>query len=194
MDEILDLEWEAFQNVKNEGGRADCQDNPTMFVIMRSAYFIAWSKEALESYLNDLRAAAEDGRNLMEEKYARMMESTAPEQFKKIAEFLEPLTEAKRALIDENVSMYLRWQEEMMRAYPKSRAGTRPLYSSEDSEYETSFETYMRGELASYSLKTLELYTKNNRRMFESGENAAVKCFKHIMFMYGHSLDDTISP
>jgi len=76
IEKIISLEWEMFQRVENEGGRASCQDDPTTFYHMRKSQFSAWTEEICLSYLEDLRAAAKSGRNLVEEKYARMMAST----------------------------------------------------------------------------------------------------------------------
>lgn len=35
IDDIIKEEWRQFQLVKNEGGRADCQDNWQEFYIMQ---------------------------------------------------------------------------------------------------------------------------------------------------------------
>lgn len=79
-EKIAAIEWEMFQRVRNEGGRADCQNRPDTFKIMRLAQFSAWPEELAQSYLEDLRKALQNDRNLPMEKYARMMESTAPEE------------------------------------------------------------------------------------------------------------------
>ena len=81
---IVALEWEMFQNVNNVGGRAACQDNFETFSVMRSSQATAWSEAALASYLEDLTDAQENGRNLLTEKYARMMEFTAPLEYARI--------------------------------------------------------------------------------------------------------------
>ena len=76
---IIEREWDQFQHTNNEGGRASCQGNRPMFEVMRASQFAAWPQELLTSYLADLREADAGGRNLVTEKYARMMASTAPE-------------------------------------------------------------------------------------------------------------------
>jgi hypothetical protein len=186
IDEILRLEWDAFQDVRNEGGRASCQDDYKTFTIMRVAQFLMWSEDMLESYRNDLFEAKRSGRNLMEEKYARMMESTAPSQYKAFADKLPPVSYEKKLLIDETVAIMLRWQGEYMRAYPKMASRSRPLRTSEDEPDDTSFETYLRGELATYSEATLRLFAEHNRRLLAHGVNAAIQSMEYTASMYGY--------
>ena len=38
VEKIVNLEWEAFDQVDNEGGRADCQDDFQTFSIMRKSF------------------------------------------------------------------------------------------------------------------------------------------------------------
>jgi hypothetical protein len=89
---IVQAEWEMFQVVPNVGGPAGCQQDPKTFEIMRSSQAVSWSETALESYLDDLVTAQRSGRNLLTEKYARMMESTAPAEYAAIEHLLPPLT------------------------------------------------------------------------------------------------------
>ena len=50
----------------------------------------------------------------------------------------------------------LDWEEELFRKYPFVLRQGRPIRSSSDTLFVTSLETYLKGELATYSLKTLE--------------------------------------
>ncbi|MGN1186908.1 MAG: DUF4125 family protein, partial [Lachnospiraceae bacterium] len=81
IDSVVEEEWNMFQATSNEGGRADCQNNWNTFQLMRKSQFMAWEDELLESYLSDLKEGELKGRNLIAEKYARMMKSTAPYKY-----------------------------------------------------------------------------------------------------------------
>ena len=123
--------------------KSSCQDYPESFKLHRRAQFSCWSRETLESYLHDLERAEEKGINLMTQKYARM------------DNLIPPLS--SNPLIDTIVDYHCAWQRSMMKKYPGIMCGGRPLSSAEDSAFLTSFETYLRGELETYSDTTLEL-------------------------------------
>ena len=95
IEKIVELEWQQFQKVQNEGGRASCQDNRPTFNIMRTSQFLVWKMEILESYYQDLQDAESKGWNLLTEKYARMMESTAPVQYEQLKERLPKRSERR---------------------------------------------------------------------------------------------------
>ena len=63
LEEIIAIEWEMFDTTKNVGSRAPCQDNKSGFIANRKCQYFAWSEPVLESYLADLKAAREEGRN-----------------------------------------------------------------------------------------------------------------------------------
>lgn len=56
--------------------------------------------------------------------------------------------------------MYMSWETEIVEKYPELDNKNRKLYSSSDTINSTSVETYMRGELSTYSYNTLELIAK----------------------------------
>jgi len=161
LNEIVRIEWDMFQNVPNIGGRALCQDDLKTFNIMRYSQGMSWSETTLESYLNDLKEAETKGRNLLSERYARMMGSTSPLEYAQIEYLLPPLDPEVPTLIDRIVEIVLPWEEEISENFPYVRGRGRPIYGSEDRLGVASFETYLRGELATYSKKTLELYYQN---------------------------------
>ena len=43
-EKIAELEFEAFDKVKNEGGRADCQNDWATFSIMRKSQYLTWNR------------------------------------------------------------------------------------------------------------------------------------------------------
>ena len=160
IDKIMDIEWEMFSSVQNRGGRASCQEDPSTFGIIRTSNFEVWSAATLESYLAHIEMAKQLGRNLMTEKYARMEGIIPP--LHQDPEVLE--------LIDKIVARECKWVEELMEKYPDVKMA-RPLYSSQDTPFAVSSETYSRGELETYSKETLQLYDQDNLDMESKGQN-----------------------
>ena len=107
IDRIVDKEWKMFDLVRNEGGRASCQNDPATFRIMRSSQFMTWPQDLLQSYLADLEAAERAGRNLLTEKYAFMMESTAPLEFRRIRHMLPAHDKEVLEFIKEIVNIHV---------------------------------------------------------------------------------------
>ena len=191
IDSIIEAEWKMFQNVHNIGGRADCQDDFKTFEIMRASQAESWSEAMLESYLDHLTAAENSGRNLISEKYARMMQSTSPSEYARIKHLL-PLLDPKAAeLIERIVTIELEWGQELIEKYPYIVGRGRPLFSTGDSISVTSTETYLRGELATYSLRTLELYLEHIQKEQSENINGAAITLLYMMKQYGfNSLEE----
>jgi len=187
VEEIVKLEWEAFDKVENEGGRASCQDNFPTFSIMRKSQYLAWREDMLMQYLADFKEAILRGWNPVTEKYARMMESTAPEKYEKLKENLPVLPEEKKAIIEEIVKVQVGWMEEFAERYPKMAKNARTIHTLEDSEYDTSYETYLRGEISTYSDAMLLLYGRFIAEMAQKGENLAETIMKNTAILYGYS-------
>lgn len=55
--ELILKEWNQFQQVRNEGGRASCQNHMKEFVMNRLAQFLTWDDAMRESYYEDLTEA-----------------------------------------------------------------------------------------------------------------------------------------
>jgi len=182
---IVQAEWEMFQVVPNAGGPASCQQDFETFEIMRSSQAVSWSEAALESYLGDLVAAQRSGRNLLTEKYARMMKSTAPAEYLALEHLLPALDAADLRLIDAIVEVVLRWENDLSARFPHIVERGRPIYATEDRPGLTSVETYLRGELATYSRRTLELYLNHVRAQAEAGVNGCELTLSHTMKRYG---------
>lgn len=185
-EQIVALEWRQFQQVQNEGGRADCQEDPETFRIMRKSQFLAWTQEALDSYLEDLREAEEKHWNLLTEKYARMMESTAPERYAEFERWMPRRTEKRIWMQEELIRKKLRWEEEFAKEYPNLAGRGRLLYTSQDTPWATSFETYARGELGTYSDRTIELLKEMYGQMVKRGENLSYKIMENMVGFYGY--------
>lgn len=186
VEQITALEWELFQEVHNQGGRAACQDNHQAFAVNRKSQFLAWSREAAASYLEDCRAAKESGRNLLTEKYARMMAWTAPKEYAEIAPLLPPVSEEAAALADLAAAAQIPWQEEFAMRCPRLASRGRPIRMSEEKDAGVaSFETYLRGELLTYSLETLRLYVAHLAALKEEGKNISLVSMEHMVRLSG---------
>ena len=186
VDELVSLEWEAFDKVENEGGRADCQDDWNTFSIMRKSQYLTWTEEMLKSYIGDFRRANEKGWNLITEKYGRMMESTAPLRYAQIRDSLPELPEMKKEIIEEIVKIQVGWMEEFARKYPKAAGNARNIHTAEDTPFDTSYETYLRGELSTYSDETLDLYGRFIAGLCRRDENLAEKIMTKTALLYGY--------
>lgn len=171
LEEILAIEWEMFTAVKNAGGPADCQRDPDMFRKMRAAQFDGWDAETREKYLADLRAAQAAGRNLPTEKYARMMETTWPDEYAAIRDRLPEVSPACRALAGELCDRTVRGAEAFARRYPLLAQRGRPIRASSDGPGITSIETYSRCEYLTYGEETLRALLRQQERADAEGRN-----------------------
>ncbi len=187
IDEIVELEWAAFDKARNEGGRASCQNDWDTFSIMRQSQYRTWPDELLASYLADLRDATARGWNMIAEKYGRMEESTAPEAYAKIRDILPPRSEAHRAIVDQIAAIQVQWMEEFAAEYPRMAGNARSIHASEDTELNTSYETYLKGELGTYSDATLKLYGRFVVSLCRQGENLARMTMENTAKLYGYA-------
>lgn len=185
--EIVEAEWKQFDKVKNEGGRADCQDDWNTFSIMRKSQYMTWTNELLESYLADLNDAKEKGWNLIMEKYARMMQSTAPEKYAELEKELPERSAERTAIAEEIIRIQVDWMEEFAKDYPKMAANARSIHTSEDSAYNTSYETYLRGEIGTYSERTFVLYGRFVTELAAKGGNLAYEIMDNTARLYGYA-------
>lgn len=191
VDKIVALEWKAFDKVKNEGGRASCQNDFQTFEIMRKSQYMEWTEELLESFIADFENANARGWNLITEKYGRMEKSTAPEEYKKIESFLPKHSETQDMIIEQIVAIQVGMMEEVAEKFPKFAGTARSVHSSEDTEFNTSYETYLRGELGTYSEETLALYGRFVAEIAKSGGNLAYKIMNNTAKLYGYkSIED----
>ena len=186
VEKLVELEWENFDQVKNEGGRADCQDDWDTFSIMRTSQYLTWNEEMLQSYIDDFEVAMARGWNLITEKYGRMMESTAPSRFEEIKNQFPHLPEEKKNIIEEIVKIQVTWMEEFASQYPYMAGNSRDIHTSEDTCFSTSFETYLRGEMRTYSDKTLDLYGRFIVSYLQEGKNLTKDIMTNTALLYGY--------
>lgn len=186
VEDIARLEFEAFDKVHNEGGRASCQNDWPTFSIMRKSQYLTWNRTMLLQYLYDFHREYVRGHNLIEEKYGRMMESTAPERYREMKDRFPELTEEKKRIIEQICAMQVKWMEEFARQYPALADNARSIRTSEDNPFNTSYETYLRGELGTYSDKMLELYGRYVVDYARTDRNPAHDIMRNSVSMYGY--------
>lgn len=183
---MVEAEWKMFSTVSNiGGGKASCQEDYETFEINRSSQVMSWSEATIESYLGDLAKAEEEGRNLCAEKFARMMQSTSPEEYAAMADSIPPVAPEVPSLIDMIADIVLEWEDALQAKYPDISRRMRPLRSSNDNPSVTSVETYLRGELATYSVGTLELYCEHVLQQKAAQENGSEVVLLEMMKRYG---------
>lgn len=183
---IIELEYQMFDAVQNENGRASCQDDFATFKIMRESQFSAWDAETLASYEQDLLLAKAAGVNLVAEKYGYMMQETDPAGYLAIVELLQPVDPEKMALVVPILEIHRQWYGQMSCLYPRLVSNGRPI-SPEDVQRpsETSVLTYLRGELLTYSLATLKRYSLLIQRHQEMGSNLVHEVLSETARHYG---------
>jgi hypothetical protein len=172
IEKILSVELEMFLNVPS-AGKSSCQEYPESFKTHRRAHFFPWSKDTLESYLQDLRTALASGTNLMTLKYARM------------DNLIPPLN--TNPLIGKIVEIQCAWQRDVLLKYPGIMGGGRPLSSADDSSSMTSFETYLRGEIETYSDTTLKLLYRDMLHKQAQGISMSREVYEYLVREKGYS-------
>lgn len=172
IEAILEIELRMFLTV-NPMQTSGCQEYPESFKLHRRAQFHPWSGEALGSYLDDLHAAEELGENLMRRKYARMQGLLG--------------NAADNPVVEEIVRLKMDWQRAMFRNYPAVMSGARPLTDETTRAQMTSFETYARGELETYSERTLGLLHRDLLAMLAAGESLSEKVYDHLVRASGYA-------
>ena len=190
---IVQMEFAAFDEVVNEGGRASCQDDFETFNIMRSSQYNTWTMPMLIQYATDFNLAIERGWNMITEKYGRMEESTSPDEWAKLKDSFPVIPEGKKAIIEEIVKMQVKWMEEFAAEYPGLAKNARRIHTSEDAPWDTSYETYLRGEISTYSDKMLKMYGEFIVGLSKTGGNLAYKIMGETIHYYGYeSFDDAM--
>lgn len=191
VNELVSLEWEAFDKVENLGGRANCQDDWNTFSIMRKSQYYTWTEPMLKSYIHDFHAANDRGWNLITEKYGRMMKSTDPVRYRELEKEFPVIPNQKQEIIEAIVSIQVGWMEDFARRFPKAAGNARSIHTAEDTPFHTSYETYLRGELGTYSDETLDLYGRFIADLCQKEENLAEMTMRNTAFLYGYaSLED----
>ena len=161
---IVDSEWEMFRRVRS-AYPVGCQQSPDTFRQIRASIFELWTQEMLASYLGDLRQAANAGRNLLSEKYARM-------------DNLIPRTNYS-PFIERIVAVDTAWQAEVRNKYPNVyRVACRGMEPTNDGR---NFSIYLQSELETYGEKTIELYYQQIDEAVTNGDNLTLKMLERLL-------------
>jgi len=187
IEEIINIEWEMFQNVENIGGRASCQDDYETFYIMRYGQYSSWNDEMVEFYHGFAADCLRSGRNLVSEKYARMMQYTDIHYYNKhLVQKLPKTALIKFRYINKIVTAMIEWELEFIESYPKLGNTGRPVTSDGDKTGFTSLETYARGELETYPRALLEMYASYVEQLKTEGKSLSLMIQDAVVKLYGY--------
>lgn len=183
---IVDCEWDVFEKVDGIGGKAPCQEDEETFTIMRSSQFMAWPNQMIRSYMLDFQGAQLNHRNIVAEKYAHMMKYTDYENYKALCHQLPTIPQEQLDLIELIVEKQMSQMAILSQKYPKFVASGRALEAKNDVPDNASYETYLRGELCSYGLKTVKLYVNWLEDNEKEGINTAKLFMENVAKQYGY--------
>jgi hypothetical protein len=155
INEIIALELKMFQKVNNEGGKADCQNQPEAFRTMRQITYEVLSPQVLGAWLSDLRNAERAGRNVMTEKYALMCGNIEMPEISKT--------------IKNIISCELAWLQTAVKEHPEYFDGT-----------DADFCRYLLCELLMYSETTLQAYAQCIADAQSAGRNLVMERLENI--------------
>ncbi|MBS4913114.1 MAG: DUF4125 family protein [Veillonella sp.] len=177
---IITQEWECFSSTQNIGAPAGCQSQKGNFYASRTAYWSMYPEDVLQYYSLDLVHAKNARLNIVAQKYAYMMAYTDPEYFKTIQPLLPPISPQKVKYVEAIMVIYLQWELALETSHPQLFHGHRPLLAKEDSKTVTSVETYMRGELQTYSEQTLKAILEHFLMELSKGNNVLLKQYEQL--------------
>ena len=159
--EIVERELAMFLATNNEGGVSVCQTRPDAFRAMRKMAHSAHDDALLASYLDDLRQAEAQGRNVMVEKYARMDDRLPPLS---TSPLLDQIADAEQAFL-----------HDAQQRYPHVIK----------SNGQGMFRRYLRCELETLSPRTLALYAAQIDRARRESRNLVVERHDYLMRLLG---------
>ena len=154
---------------------------------MRTSQYLTWPDNMLKTLLNLWKENKAKGWNMITEKYARMMEFTAPDEYKELEPNLPVRSGLTKRIIDQIVDIQVGWMEEFAEKYPKLADGARDITSSADTKENTSYETYLRGELLTYSDDLIKMYGEFIVKLFHEGKNLAQMTIENTARLEGFS-------
>ena len=101
------------------------------------------------------------------------------------------IDDERRTIAEQIIAIQVGWLEEFVKKYPALAGQIRYIHTAEDTPYDTSAETYLRGELSTYSKDTFILYCRYVIELYQSGRNLNEMIMENTVLQYGYkSLDD----
>lgn len=188
IEQIIYLEWKMMISITAIDDPEGCREDPTTFQIMRKSQHLAWGEETLFSLLADLQLAESQQVNMVAERYAHMMKVTHPSEYGQVKNDLRPVTTEADQLVEKIMGIFSVWNAELDRRYPNIRSLGRP--TTENGTW-TSVDTYLRGELLTYSVKTLSLCLRDIYQAQAQSINLSEMTLLNMARFYGfNSLED----
>lgn len=185
IEDIIALEWDLVNQVDTSTEKEPCLYDKTIFTSNRKNLLAAWSQELQESYYKDLFTAQIEGRNPISEKYRYMLEQTNPEEYRKIKENQPEQSMEKLFLMDWISENLLEWQESLAQKYPRLVGNKKMIRRNLENRAQKTFETYMRGDLVTFSVKTLRVYAAYIEHLKKHGLNLNQMIFQNAVAQYG---------
>lgn len=169
LEQIVASEWEQFGEVNGMDGRASCQDDAQGFFAYRVAQYVSFPREGLVPICEDIVRARSDGRNVVQEKYARMMAQTDPAAYDRVwrPRLREP-SPVKAQALHEVASLIRGFAVTAATELPHAHAHGRV---DESVPGAVSACDYYLAEIAGYSLRTLYRLRDGLLRLRREGAN-----------------------
>lgn len=162
INKIIAMEQDMFQRISTYE-RSPCQDRLKTFRLMRWMTHSVLPVDILLSYLEDLRQARDQGRNLMTEKYA-------------LIDGLIPEAAELRGVIAQIVAIEDTWMAEVREAYPRCfpRGGE-------------GFHAYISGDLETLSSRTLGMLGHFVEQAGQQGRNLVRERYENLFRRLGYA-------
>lgn len=162
--DIIQIEWEMFSSV-NASEPNSCQEDRKTFQVMRWMSYSAFDEKLLKSFLDNLKQAKEDERNLMTEKYGKM-EGIIPH--------IEESADINRIADAEQ-----KWMKEVSQKYPLT-------FPTNPNNKESNFTNYLKCELETYSEDTLSQYAALVKNSLDSEKNLVEERYNNLFVKMGY--------
>lgn len=147
---------------------------------LRTEQFRMWSMDMLKCLEKDMLEADKMDRNLVSEKYIRMMKSTAPLQYKYIENLLPLVSETQLSKIEQIICIFKKWIDMLPEQFAGAIEEIKKVYAIEQSQNSVSFEVICRGELETYSERLVDLTLRYLNMKEVNGENLVLEMFQQM--------------